>query len=152
MIASVPIVPVALELPAVNESLLSGDLGWRQHDGGHTSGPNIPFFITWANERFAAQAGTITLDGEDGAPNARHEIISLQRFDRELVREGHLAGVGDRSAGLLLQVPRPPVPELHVIERGVEHCRRLPAAPATGLFDGRMPVIRSIRVATRRLR
>ena len=49
---------MSAKLPAVNESLLSGDLGWRQHDGGHTSGPNIPFFITWANERFAAQVAT----------------------------------------------------------------------------------------------
>jgi hypothetical protein len=49
---------MSAKLPAVNESLLGGDLGWRQHDGGHTSGPNIPFFITWANERFAAQAAT----------------------------------------------------------------------------------------------
>jgi len=27
-------------MPAVNVSLLDGHLAWRQHDGGHTDGPN----------------------------------------------------------------------------------------------------------------
>jgi hypothetical protein len=34
--------------PAVNEDLLDGKLAWRQHDGGHTSGPNWKHFIPWA--------------------------------------------------------------------------------------------------------
>jgi hypothetical protein len=36
-------------LPAVNESVLDGKLAWRQHDGGHTDGPNWKYFIPWAN-------------------------------------------------------------------------------------------------------
>jgi hypothetical protein len=36
-------------LPAVNESVLEGRLAWRQHDGGHTDGPNWKYFIPWAN-------------------------------------------------------------------------------------------------------
>ena len=36
-------------LPAVNESVLDGRLAWRQHDGGHTDGPNWKYFIPWAN-------------------------------------------------------------------------------------------------------
>jgi hypothetical protein len=36
-------------LPAVNESLLDGRLAWRQHDGGHTDGPNWKYFIPWAD-------------------------------------------------------------------------------------------------------
>ncbi len=44
------------KLPAVNESLLEGELAWRQHDGGHTSGPNLPFFIEWANRKFAERS------------------------------------------------------------------------------------------------
>jgi hypothetical protein len=35
-------------MPAVNQSLLDGDLAWRQHDGGHTDAPNWKYFITWA--------------------------------------------------------------------------------------------------------
>jgi hypothetical protein len=36
--------------PAVNEGLLNGQLAWRQHDGGHTDGPNWKYFIPWANK------------------------------------------------------------------------------------------------------
>ena len=36
-------------MPAVNEGLLEGRLAWRQHDGGHTDGPNWKYFIPWAN-------------------------------------------------------------------------------------------------------
>lgn len=41
------------KMPAVNTGLLSGMLAWRQHDGGHTSGPNLPFFVEWVNRKFA---------------------------------------------------------------------------------------------------
>ena len=38
------------KMPAVNVSLLNGHLAWRQHDGGHTDGPNWKYFIPWASE------------------------------------------------------------------------------------------------------
>jgi len=34
----------------VNTSLLDGQLAWRQHDGGHTDGPNWKYFIPWASK------------------------------------------------------------------------------------------------------
>lgn len=37
------------KMPAVNAGLLEGRLAWRQHDGGHTDGPNWKYFIPWAN-------------------------------------------------------------------------------------------------------
>jgi len=36
------------KMPAVNVSMLDGQLAWRQHDGGHTDGPNWKYFIPWA--------------------------------------------------------------------------------------------------------
>ncbi len=36
------------DMPPVNTSLVSGNLAWRQHDGGHTDTPNIHSFIQWA--------------------------------------------------------------------------------------------------------
>ena len=39
------------KMPAVNISMLEGVLAWRQHDGGHTSGLNLPFFVEWANKK-----------------------------------------------------------------------------------------------------
>jgi lysophospholipase L1-like esterase/uncharacterized damage-inducible protein DinB len=37
-------------MPAVNVGLLEGQLAWRQHDGGHTDGPNWKYFIPWADK------------------------------------------------------------------------------------------------------
>ena len=40
------------KMPAVNVGLLDGQLAWRQHDGGHTDGPNWKYFIPWADKNF----------------------------------------------------------------------------------------------------
>jgi len=37
------------KMPPVNAGLLNGQLAWRQHDGGHTDGPNWKYFIPWAD-------------------------------------------------------------------------------------------------------
>jgi hypothetical protein len=47
------------KMPAVNVSLLDGHLAWRQHDGGHTDGPNWKHFIPWA-DRFLKHAPAIS--------------------------------------------------------------------------------------------
>jgi len=41
------------KMPAVNVSLMDGQLAWRQHDGGHTDGPNWKYFIPWADKLLA---------------------------------------------------------------------------------------------------
>jgi lysophospholipase L1-like esterase len=38
------------KMPPVNVGLLEGKLAWRQHDGGHTDGPNWKYFIPWADK------------------------------------------------------------------------------------------------------
>ncbi len=38
------------KMPPVNSGLLNGELAWRQHDGGHTDGPNWKYFIAWADK------------------------------------------------------------------------------------------------------
>lgn len=38
-------------MPAFNVDMLDGTLAWRQHDGGHTDGPNMKHFISWANKQ-----------------------------------------------------------------------------------------------------
>jgi hypothetical protein len=40
------------KMPAVNVSMLKGRLAWRQHDGGHTDGPNWKYFLPWADKFF----------------------------------------------------------------------------------------------------
>ncbi len=37
------------KMPATNQGLLNGQLGWRQHDGGHTDAPNMKYFIEWVD-------------------------------------------------------------------------------------------------------
>lgn len=44
------------KLPPVNTGLLAGRLAWRQHDGGHTSGPNWKHFIPWASRHLNHRA------------------------------------------------------------------------------------------------
>lgn len=38
-------------MPPYNTSMLDGELAWRQHDGGHTDGPNMKYFIEWASKK-----------------------------------------------------------------------------------------------------
>jgi hypothetical protein len=45
-------------MPAVN-TLIGGELAWRQHDGGHTNGPNFPAFFEWAG-RYISTPGIRT--------------------------------------------------------------------------------------------
>ena len=38
------------KMPPVNVGMLDGQLAWRQHDAGHTDGPNWKYFIPWADK------------------------------------------------------------------------------------------------------
>jgi len=44
------------QYPAVEQGLMDGDLTWRQHAGGHTTGPNWPTFLTWADRYIKTNA------------------------------------------------------------------------------------------------
>jgi hypothetical protein len=37
------------DFPAVETALIDGELAFRQHSGGHTTGPNWPTFLKWAD-------------------------------------------------------------------------------------------------------
>ena len=43
-------------MPPINTGLLDGRLAWRQHDGGHTDGPNWQYFVPWAGKFFGRGA------------------------------------------------------------------------------------------------
>jgi hypothetical protein len=45
------------KMPAVN-TLIGGELAWRQHDGGHTNVPNFPAFFEWAG-RYLSTPGLL---------------------------------------------------------------------------------------------
>ena len=46
-------------MPPVNVGLLDGQLAWRQHDGGHTDGPNWKYFIPWADSFIGRKAPAV---------------------------------------------------------------------------------------------
>lgn len=43
----------AAMMPPQGTDLLNGDLAWRQHDGGHTDGPNMSYFVKWADRKLS---------------------------------------------------------------------------------------------------
>ena len=49
--------------PAVN-TLIGGELAWRQHDGGHTNVPNFPAFFEWAG-KYLSSPGLPKKNGSD---------------------------------------------------------------------------------------
>jgi hypothetical protein len=44
----------ATEFPPIETALISGDLGFRQHTGGHTPAPNWPTFLDFASRYMRA--------------------------------------------------------------------------------------------------
>ena len=38
------------EFPPIDTALIAGDIGFRQHTGGHTDGPTWPTFLTFADK------------------------------------------------------------------------------------------------------
>jgi hypothetical protein len=48
------------EFPPVETALIDGELAWRQHKGGHTTGPNWPTFIQFASRYIKSNPTTGT--------------------------------------------------------------------------------------------
>jgi hypothetical protein len=44
------------EMPPIETALIDGDLAFRQHSGGHTTGPNWPTFLSFAGRYFGARS------------------------------------------------------------------------------------------------
>jgi hypothetical protein len=44
------------EFPPIETALIDGDLAFRQHSGGHTTGPNWPTFLKWADSYIKIKA------------------------------------------------------------------------------------------------
>jgi hypothetical protein len=45
------------EMPPVETALIDGDVAFRQHSGGHTTGPNWPTFLTFAGRYLNTKSG-----------------------------------------------------------------------------------------------
>ncbi len=78
------------KMPPYNTSLLEGQLAWRQHDGGHTDGPNWKHFIPWAMAQFAqappVAAPRADLIGPADRPVARSDRNSRLAHEQLLAK------------------------------------------------------------------
>jgi len=48
------------EFPPIDTALLDGDIGFRQHTGGHTAEPTWPTFLTFASRYLGSPVRAIT--------------------------------------------------------------------------------------------
>ena len=69
------------KMPPVNVSLLDGQLAWRQHDGGHTDGPNWKYFIPWA-DRFLMRARQPVQRTDRNSAVAHDQLLAKARRGR----------------------------------------------------------------------
>jgi lysophospholipase L1-like esterase len=79
------------KMPPVTEGLLDGQLAWRQHDGGHTDGPNWKTFIAWADRNIGHQAppkstADATVYGPADQPAPRTDANSMLAHEQLIVK------------------------------------------------------------------
>src|ERR671937_180222 len=46
------------EMPPLETALVDGELAWRMHRGGHTTGPNLDTFVAWASRYLKTASAT----------------------------------------------------------------------------------------------
>jgi lysophospholipase L1-like esterase len=70
------------EMPPPETALVDGDLAWRMHRGGHTTGPNLDTFVAWASRYLATSLSPAGTD----QPSARTDTNS-QTAHRQLLEK-----------------------------------------------------------------
>lgn len=80
------------KMPPVNRGLTDGQLAWRQHDGGHTDGPNWKYFIPWADKLLGSATQPPRMPPAPGQPIARTDLNSRIAHQQllEKARNGHI--------------------------------------------------------------
>ena len=67
-------------------TLIGGELAWRQHEGGHTSGPNWPAFFEWVGQYIKApplpQSEAAASAGPAAAPASIRPVARTDRNSR----------------------------------------------------------------------
>jgi len=76
-------------LPPVG-SLVGGDLAFRQHEGGHTDGPNIPFFFQWVGNSIKAPPLPVNETATNQTP--------VEPYDPTAVGPGRPSAAADQPA------------------------------------------------------
>jgi len=82
------------KMPPVNTGLLDGQLAWRQHDGGHTDGPNWKYFLAWADRFFnrkpptPQRAGMAPIPADQAAPRTDQNSMTAHAQLLEKTKQG----------------------------------------------------------------
>jgi len=69
------------KMPPVNVGLMDGQLAWRQHDGGHTDGPNWKYFIPWA-DKFLGRTDRPVARTDQNSITAHAQLLEKARAGR----------------------------------------------------------------------
>jgi hypothetical protein len=72
------------EFPPIETALVEGDLAFRQHSGGHTTAPNWPTFLAFA-ERYMKSPESAKTSSPASVPAARMDDPVWVEKHRELV-------------------------------------------------------------------
>jgi lysophospholipase L1-like esterase len=70
--------------PPIETALVDGELAWRMHKGGHTTGPNIDTFVAWASRYLKAPSKTGAASSWKGQADygAGEPVKAVARKDR----------------------------------------------------------------------
>jgi lysophospholipase L1-like esterase len=82
------------KMPPIHVGLLDGQLAWRQHDGGHTDGPNWQYFIVWADKFFsrvpAATPGSAPVPSDQAMPRTDQNSLTAHAQLLEKAETGRI--------------------------------------------------------------
>jgi hypothetical protein len=93
------------KMPPVNVGILEGQLAWRQHDGGHTDGPNWKYFIAWVDKFFGRPDGATRVAAVQAASRTiRNSLLAHERLPEK-------AKNGAASTSILKVIPSPAAAE-----------------------------------------
>src|SRR5215469_5381742 len=84
------------QFPAIETALIDGDIAFRQHSGGHTTGPNWPTFLTFASRYIKGPSGHAAAESpSDAADVQQHNELNV----------GPEEQLGSRSILLSTRIP-----------------------------------------------
>ena len=78
------------KMPAVNVGMLDGQLAWRQHDGGHTDGPNWKYFIPWADRFIQHTAPPASVPADQPVSRTDQNSLTAHAQLLEKARKGRI--------------------------------------------------------------
>jgi cephalosporin-C deacetylase-like acetyl esterase/lysophospholipase L1-like esterase len=84
------------DYPGTGPARVTGELAWRQHEGGHTTLPNWPVFLDWADHDISAPTDDRWVGTWSTAPQLTEERNEppAPQFENATVRQHMLTSIG----------------------------------------------------------